>query len=318
MSNMSGNDKMAVLIPTMNRPDSLRRTLGTFFQGEVIPDELIVVDQSEKANDRNENRKITEIYASFAKVKYIYQSLPSSTKARNKALKECNCEMIIFSDDDVDVNKNTLKNVLSIMGDQSISMIAGVNEYAAVSNSKLGYLLGTKSFKNRHIGYVTKSVLGRFPDILTYEVPTQWAMGFFFVVRKSLLDKWKIKWDEKMTGYSYAEDLDFSNTYYKKSVQEGFRCIMSNNVVVKHLGSKEYRIPSRKHIFMYIINRTYLCYKHKMGGYSELCMHWCNFWMKTRAFVKKENYSNYRDAIKKEKNVRKFLRKGMLEDSFYN
>lgn len=40
--------------------------------------------------------------------------------------------------------------------------------------------------------------------------------------------------------------------------------------------------------------------------------------MKTRAFVKKENYSNYRDAIKKEKNVRKFLRKGMLKDSFYN
>lgn len=314
---MSGNDKMAVLIPTMNRPDSLRRTLGTFFQGEVIPDELIVIDQSEKANDRNENRKITEIYASFAKVKYIYQSPPSLTKARNKALKECNCEMIIFSDDDVDVNKNILKNISSIMGDQSISMIAGVNEYAAVSNSKLGYLLGTKSFKNRHIGYVTKSVLGRFPDILTYEVPTQWAMGFFFVVRKSLLDKWKIKWDEKMTGYAYAEDLDFSYSYYKKSKAEHLKCIMSDKVIVKHLGSQEYRIPSRKHIFMYIINRAYLCYKHKMGKKAEIMMNWCNFWMMIRAFLKKDNYPYYRDAIKKEKNVHKYIKDGILKDSFY-
>lgn len=314
---MSGNDKMAVLIPTMNRPDSLRRTLETFFQGEVIPDELIVVDQSEKANDRNENKKITETYASFAKVKYIYQSIPSLTKARNEAFRECNSEIIIWSDDDVDVNKDTLNNIRIIMSHRDISMIAGWDEYSKESKSWLGYLLGTKSYKNRHIGYVTGSMLGRFPDRLSTFTSTQWAMGFFFVIRKSLMDKWNLKWDEQLTGYAYAEDLDFSYSYYKKSKAEHLKCIMSDKVIVKHLGSQEYRIPSRKHIFMYVINRAYLCYKHKMGKKGEIMMNWCNFWMMVRAFLKKDNYPYYRDAIKKEKNVHKYIKDGIIKDSFY-
>ena len=311
------NHSIGVLIPTMNRPQSLRRTLKSYFIGRRIPDEVIVVDQSQEEDDRREIKEIVEEFASLSKIVYYFQNIPSLTKARNKALSLCQSEILVFSDDDVDVGNDTLTNIEYIMQDSKISMIAGYDELSKVSDSKMGYFLGTKCYRKRHIGYVSDSMLGRFPDKLTEQVPTEWAMGFFFVVRKSFLNAWNIFWDEKLTGYAYAEDLDFSYTYYKHSVAEGLRCIMSNMVIVKHLASKEYRIPSRQSIFMYVINRAYLLYKHEMGKRAEMIMYWCNFWMKVRSRIIGQNYKDYRDAEKKCKELKARLKNGELDPSFY-
>ena len=51
---------IAVLIPTMNRPLSLRRTLEGYLRAEKIPDHVVVVDQSEKETDQIENNKIIQ------------------------------------------------------------------------------------------------------------------------------------------------------------------------------------------------------------------------------------------------------------------
>lgn len=311
-------ENMALLIPTMNRPESLERTLENFFEGEIIPDEVVVVDQSTGVDVRIKNEKIVLKYASKANMIYRYQEEPSLTKARNTAVKLSNCEIIIFSDDDVDVKKNTLKNVRDIMVDKSIAMIAGVDELTVQSNSKIGYLLGTKSYKKRHIGHVTGSMLGRFPDIVTEKTNTEWAMGFFFVVRKSLLDAWNLWWDEKLTSYAYAEDLDFSYSYYKKCKEKNLQCIMTNKVVVQHLASKEFRIPSRKHIFMYIINRAYLLYKHEMGKKAELLMNWSNICFLIWNKIKGANYKDYRDAIKEYNSIKKQLKNGVIKEQFYS
>ena len=128
-------------------------------------------------------------------------------------------KLLVCSDDDVEVYADTLKNVYDLFQNPQIPMIAGLDDCAAKSTSKIGYLLGTKSFFKRKIGHVTASMLGRFPaQQVKGEVDTQWAMGFFFAVRTPLLKKWNIKWDENLTGYAYAEDLDFSYSYYKWNI----------------------------------------------------------------------------------------------------
>lgn len=308
---------IAVLIPTMNRPLSLRRTLEGYLRAEKIPDHVVVVDQSEKETDQIENKKILQTYADKIKTTYVFQEKPSLTKARNTAVSLVEEEILVFSDDDVEVKKDTLLNVVKIMDDSKISMIAGWDELTPVSKSPIGYLVGTKSFVKRKTGHVTRSMLGRFPDEYEGRHLTEWAMGYFFVVRKSLLDKWKLKWDEKLTSYAYAEDLDFSYSYYKKSKAEDKKCILDDKIVVAHLASKEYRIPSRKHIFMYIINRAYLLYKHDMGNIAEILMEWCNFCFLIRSKISKENYGDYRDAIKCYKRVKQRLKCGELLAEFY-
>lgn len=310
---MSNILPISVLIPTMNRPDSLERTLKKYMSAKFVPAQIIVVDQSETKEVANGNEDVLKNITHDIEWKYIYQKEPSSTKARNKAIKNANNEIIIFSDDDIDVHDDNLINVYNVMNNKNISMIAGLDDNMALSQSKIGCLFGFKSLKNIHIGHVTSSVFGKFPDRVDTETSTMWAMGFFFVVRKSLIDKWNMQWDEKLSGYAYGEDLDFSYTYYKKSKEANLRCIMTNKVRVLHLASQEYRTPSRKHMFMYVLNRYYLSNKHHMGWKSIVSMKLTNSIMVIFQRLKGENPRDLKDAIKYLKNHKEDIRQGRFK-----
>lgn len=288
---------ISVLIPTMNRPDSLERTLKKYMCAKYIPAQIVVVDQSEEKEVADRNREVLKNVTNDIEWKYIYQEEPSLTKARNKAMKEAKNEVVICSDDDIDVYDDTLINVYNIMNHKNISMIAGLDDNMQLSTSKIGCFLGFKSLKNIHIGHVTSSMLGRFPDRIKDETDTMWAMGYFFVIRKSLVNKWRLQWDEKLVGYAYAEDLDFSYSYHKQAKKENLKCIMTNKVRVLHLASQEFRTPTRKHMFMYVLNRYYLSNKHCMGLKSLISMEISNYMMIIIQKLKGENPKDLKDAI---------------------
>lgn len=304
---------ISVLIPTMNRAQSLKKTITSYLSCEYIPAQFVVVDQSTDIRTRQEIQTMLAKMSSVD-IKYIFQEVPSSSAARNRALEEADCEIIVFSDDDIDVNEDTLKNLHDIMQDASVALIAGIDENSAKSFTNIGYLLGTKSFKNRKIGHVTLSMLGRYPDNIIGQIETQWAMGYFFAVRKSLVQRWNVQWDENLTGYAYAEDLDFSYNYYKHAKGEGMRCILNERVRVKHLVSMEYRIPSRKSTFMYVLNRAYLSYKHQMGRGSRMAMKWCNFWRMIERAIRRQNLQDMRDACQYLKRHRKEVEQGIFPE----
>ena len=303
---------ISVLIPTMNRPETLKRTLDTYTQADRVPSQIVVVDQSQDTETAKEIEKIVKSFEGIETV-YVYQETPSLTAARNNALKYAKEEIIVCSDDDVDVYNDTLYNVYRVMSDESVSMIAGIDDNSSASSTNIGYLLGTKSYKNRKIGHVTLSMLGRYPDNIKGEIETQWAMGYFFVVRKSLLDKWNIRWDENLTSYAYAEDLDFSFLYYKKAKSENLKCVINEQVRVKHCVSKEYRTPITKSTYMYVVNRYYLSYKHNMGFRSRLAMKWCNFWRLVERTVKKECPADMWKAMVFVSRNKKDIRQGKIK-----
>ncbi len=305
---------VTVVIPTMNRPESLERTIRHFAEGTDGPSQIVVVDQSQSADIREQNRNVMALFEGIIPLQnYVYQQIPSLTKARNLGLAHVSNEIVIFADDDIDVHNDTVRNVHAIMSDTNIAMIAGIDELTSRSDTNIGYLLGTKSYRKRKIGHVTKSMLGRYPDDITSRVETQWAQGYFFVVRKSLLDKWKIRWDENLTSYAYAEDLDFSFSYYKRAKQEGLRCVLDPLVTVKHLATLEYRIPGSKSIFMYIVNRAYLSNKHNMGFSGMIASGWCNFWRLVQAIITRRNAREYFRAMRASCKFRAQILKGKLD-----
>lgn len=283
---------ISVIIPTMNRPDALERTLNTYVSGSSIPEQIIIVDQTQSAELKKRVEDISKKYNAY----YIYRNEPSSTAARNAGQEVVRNNIIIFSDDDVDVYDDTIQNVNKIMQNEDIALIAGLDDNTEKSKTNIGYILGTKSFRKREIGHVTKSVLGRYPDTISGEVETEWAMGYFFVCRKENLDKWNIQWDERLISYAYAEDLDFSYRYCKKAHESNLRCILTDKVRVKHMVSKEYRIPSRKSTYMYVIHRRYINYKTSCG--SSLAISWCDFWRIVERVVKKETPGDFIEAIR--------------------
>ena len=303
---------ISILIPTMNRPESLKHTLESYIDSDYVPSQIVIVDQTQDELIRKNVKDIVSNFSRFTSISYFFLEKPSSTVSRNIATSLATEEIIVYSDDDVEVYSDTLYNVYQTMQDNSVSMIAGLDESMVNSSSGIGYLTGTKSFFKRKKGHVTSSVLGRFPNKSYGRVETEWAMGFFFVVRKSLLDRWNILWDEKMQGYAYAEDLDFSFGYYKRSKEEKLCCIICDNIKVKHLVSREYRAPSKRVTNSYIVNRLYISYKHKLGIASRIAIDWCDFWQLVRRIITKESPRDLVYARKMAHKLRKLIRLGDL------
>lgn len=289
---------IAIVIPTMNRKASLLQTIRNIAGGVALPDEMIIVDQSSSCEARCAcEQAVKGLFSGKCIVEYIGLELPSSTHARNVGLSRATQDVIVFMDDDVDLKKDTIYNVRSLMEDDSVAMLAGIDENMPIARSKLGYIMGTKSIKDHAIGHVTHSVLGRFPDHeVLKETPTQWAMGFFFAVRKSLCNQWGVRFDENLKSYAYAEDLDFTYRYYTEASRRGLRCILSPRIRVFHNGTKEWRISDKKFTYMYVVHRIYLHHKFWKGRYV-LMLIWSFIGMYLYKGLHHDNLKDYKEAL---------------------
>lgn len=307
---------MTLIIPTLNRPNSLKETVKTICCQESVPSQIIVIDQSKEIKIQRQNQEI-ESFCSGLEYTYLFLKTPSSTRARNIGILHAKEEIIVFLDDDVEVNNNTLENLYYLMKREEIAMIGVIDETLPLSKGKFGYIFNFKSIVNRKIGHVTLSMHGRYPNKIKGEVSTMWAMGFCFAVKRSLLDKWNIKFDEKLKGYAYAEDLDFTYSYYKSAKKENKRCILSEKITVKHLESREYRIPEISATYRYVINREYLAYKHGMKLENKVALVWSNFGQFLLRIIQKTNPLDILKAQYRCIKIRKYLKEGIITPKFY-
>ena len=86
-------------------------------------------------------------------------------------------------------------------------------------------------------------------------------MGYFFCVRRSLMERWNVWFDEEMTRYAYAEDLDFSIRYCTCAKKVGLSCVLEPNIYVHHLASSEWRTPSDEAVGYFVANRRRIARK---------------------------------------------------------
>lgn len=306
---------ITIIIPTMNRINSLLTTIDSFLMGEVLPCQIVIIDQSK--NHENVEKTLMNKYDRDI-ITYYYMDTPSSTKARNKGIELAKCDIIVFSDDDVIVDEFCLANINNIFHNETeVGLIAAIDELTNNSNTLKPFSIFSYLFLLKKVcrekGYVIKSVFGRYPQNIKSRINTEWAMGFFFAVRKELLIKFNIKWDENLVSYAYAEDFDFSYSFYKKGKEYGVKFIIEPSVKVKHLVSKEWRISPFKNTLFYIINREYLSYKH-FKFYSRIMTKWSNFGIFLLRLVKRERAI---DIIKAQfycEKYRKEIRNGKISE----
>ena len=269
-------NNITVIIPTMNRPKSLHRTIEYIVKSSTLPSQVIVIDQSTDKISREENYKIVSNLGKVTKIHYEFQGIPCLTKARNRGLELAEEEIIVFSDDDVDVKVSTFATISNLMMDSKLALIGGFNEAEIqTKNSILGYVFLRSSYRKRKFGHVSPGVYGRFPISNATNINTEWAMGFFFVVRKSLVTKWNCKFDENLKYYGYAEDLDFTYGYFLNANKENLNCVMSRSLTVKHNATSEYRTTHFKVTMMEMIHREYIAHKYK-EHFSSLSLIWAN------------------------------------------
>ena len=107
---------VAVVIPTKNRPGDLNATLRSLLNGTVLPNQLIIIDQS--SNDDSEKvvewsfvEAPKEIRA-IVELSYVHNaSLSGLTAARNTSLALVKSDILLFLDDDVILEKEFIQEI---------------------------------------------------------------------------------------------------------------------------------------------------------------------------------------------------------------
>lgn len=302
--------RISVIIPTYNRIDSLRRTFSYLEKSKLKPLEVLIIDQS--------NADFSKLIQTLCgeedelNVVYIHLEKPSSTAARNVGIKMSKGDVLVFMDDDVDVDAETLSNVVDLFKDERLVMAGGLDKKdvyhnSKKGNSKMGYLFGKSKFSKRDVGHMASGVYGRFPQVCGEATPTEWVMGFFFAVKRDFIVEHNCRFDENLQYYAYAEDLDFSYGVYQHADKCGKKCIFSNRLIVNHNVSTEYRTPTRKATFMNYLHRYYICKKYKL---STVKFWWSNIGDFLFRLLKKESLFDYFRAISFLICNRKYISKG--------
>ena len=283
---------VTIIIPTYKRLQALYETIISLNSGNYIADEILVIDQ-------NESIDFLSSIKSIDNVKIINVDFKSSAKARNIGILHAKNEILIFCDDDVLINTKTIFDVWTYMMDSDVALVTS-ESYSELKKNRsilfrsLSALCGMSKLGKSRGGYVVKhTMLGRYEFSDRNKIyHTEWAMGYFFAIKKTLLYQYNCWFDEVLYSYSYAEDLDFTLRYCRAAKLAGKKTFLIPKIYVKHLGSQEYRIPSDQAIFFYIANRYYLLHKN-FPNYSYVIMNYNNICMslfKKNKIYRKINY----------------------------
>ena len=117
---------LTVAICTYNRCESLAETLTSLRSLEVPPNvqwEIVVVDN----NSKDRTKHVVEEFARTAPTttRYLFESTPGLSHARNKAVRETSGEFLLFTDDDVILEPDWLQTTLDAFRHYDADCVGG-------------------------------------------------------------------------------------------------------------------------------------------------------------------------------------------------
>ena len=105
---------VSVVIPTRNRPESLKRVLDCIGKQQLLPDEVTVVDSSD------ERERVEELCKSLPDLKIrLINSVASVCIQRNIGISESGGKYIFLCDDDIEIEPDYLKVLITFLKEHS-------------------------------------------------------------------------------------------------------------------------------------------------------------------------------------------------------
>src|SRR5947209_8654862 len=100
---------VSVIICTYNRCESLRATLDGFCKLKGTADiawELLVIDN----NSKDQTREVCQTFSKQLPIRYIVETVQGQSAARNRGIVEATGSLLLFTDDDVDLDPEWISN----------------------------------------------------------------------------------------------------------------------------------------------------------------------------------------------------------------
>ena len=202
---------VSVIIPTKNRADDLALTIRSLLRQTVLPDEVVIVDQSP---DELSKKAVDNEFAAAAlrktppvRLRYIIDThISGAADARNRAMDIASGEVWVFLDDDVRLEENFLEEMLAAYARHpEVAGVSGIiTNYLphALIPRLWSWVFVRGPFHDDRQPIYLKAERLRTADVIPVSRFTGAAMSF----RASSLQN--LRFDPRLTGCSLAEDVD--------------------------------------------------------------------------------------------------------------
>jgi GT2 family glycosyltransferase len=263
---------VSVIIPTKNRVDHLALAVETLFRQTILPSELAIVDQSQSDDSRI---KVESMYKALSddqrlglRLHYIHDPLISGlAAARNAALDRNSCDVLLFLDDDVELEEDFLEELLQTYAAYpSVVGVSGVvTNYSAPPLAlrlwKRIFMLGP--FRDDRERFYWKAAATSDADVRRV---TRLGGGLMSFRATAIGD---VRFDERLRGVSDGEDVDFC-----MHLGPGAELLMNSRARLVHNASPTGRTADHW-LRRYLRGQTYLYRRNWNSGLtSRLCFLW--------------------------------------------
>jgi GT2 family glycosyltransferase len=245
--------RFSVVIPTLRRQEALARALASLTECVPRADEVIVVDGDP---DRSAEA-VTAAFSTNGKphVRYL-ASDASGTRQRNVGIQAAAGDVVVFSDDDVRLRPSVFAELATAYADPTV--VGATGRVLEPRSRRFG---GRESRLRRWLlpggpqGSFTRFGYPRYLTDVDEERDVEAMPGCFMSARRAAA--LHVGFDERLTGYSLAEDEDFSCRLARLG-----RIRYLPHAVVEHdkqgFSSHDPRAFGR----LVVVNRTYLFRKN--------------------------------------------------------
>jgi len=274
---------ISIIIPTYSRNDVLCKTLTNIIQYEHQFDELIIVDQTK--DHESDTKLFLEIFKKNKKVKYIYTDYPNLPNARNVGINNSLGDIIIFFDDDVEINENTIPSHITSFSEPEIGCVTGKvtiintnknqniaigsgNYFKKIIKSFLFLFLRNKASYVGRIGILSDFSCNRI-------LPADTCIGCNMSFKRDILIKCGL-FDSNYTGNAVREDTDISLRIRKNN----FKILYNPSASIIHymdntggtrtsLNENYWSIKFKNQCYFYIKNFNFSLFYIKMLHISD-------------------------------------------------
>ncbi len=262
---MENREKIAIIVPTKDRPDELRRLLGSIASQSEQPYQVIIVDGGADSVER-----LASDYKSL-RITYVRVIPPSLTAQRNAGIRNLKKDLSIvaFLDDDIVLEPDSILNMMNFwtlagrdVGGAAFNLVNEIYKRPTIIE-RLFFVNSTRPSAIRRSGFQGKV------SCVEKSIQVDWLVGCAMTFRKEIFDKHLF--DEKFSGYARYEDVDFSFR-----VGREYKLFIVADARLRHLNSIENIDSSFAIAKMEVINRLYFVSKYPLYLSKILC-YWALF-----------------------------------------
>jgi glycosyltransferase involved in cell wall biosynthesis len=244
---MPGVSRIAVLIATKGRPQTLNRLLR-LLERQTLAISTVVVSATTESD-------LGDASSSLLNVVFITGS-PGTSVQRNRALDKVkdDCDVAIFFDDDFAPSSNWIERCKAIF--ESQPAVVGISGLLLRDGATTGSISWDEA----------EGLLAQPISTVEHQLSDRSDLyGCNMAFRMSAIKD--ARFDERLILYGWLEDKDFA----RRAAKFG-RLVHADSTIGVHLGLKSNRVAGKRFGYSQVVNPWYLCQKGTVP-FVEVCAH---------------------------------------------